>query len=494
MEVAREWRQGILYPRWAALAHYGYGEPRFIFYPPASWVIGAALGTLLPWKVVPGIYVWLALTLSGCSMFVLARRWFNRADAAFAAIAYVTNPYYIVMVYWRSAYAELLAGAVLPLFLLCIAEIDKDRRKLIPLSLLIAAAALTNIPAFVMVGYSSVLLALILAIERRSPGILLRVALAGMLGAALAAFYLLPAYCEQKWVNLAQVLSPGVRPEDNFLFTTIADPDHNLFNRLVSVVGMAELVMLALAALFAWRRRENRHLWGILAIWSFAAAFLMFAVSSLFWLKLPLLRFMQLPWRWLLCVDVALAIFVTMSSRRWLVRSSVFLFVLAVFVWTCAHILPPWWSDYRDFADMSAAQMSGAGYEGTDEYAPAGADPYNIDQHAAEVASDSGAPFNLNVQNWAPELKRFTVRENQADKLVLRLFNYPAWEVEVNGYRVKAEARNRTGQMIVPIAAGDAQVRVRFVRTWDRTVGGLVSLVTGLGLAFWHMRRRAHQI
>src|SRR5262249_1589247 len=65
MEVQGQWKEGTLYPRWAALAHWGYGEARFLFYPPASWLLGAALGTLLPWRVVPGVYCWLALCLAG---------------------------------------------------------------------------------------------------------------------------------------------------------------------------------------------------------------------------------------------------------------------------------------------------------------------------------------------------------------------------------------------------------------------------------------------
>ena len=48
IEVVDQWKQGVFYPHWAAMAHYGYGEARFIFYPPFSWMLGAALGEVLP--------------------------------------------------------------------------------------------------------------------------------------------------------------------------------------------------------------------------------------------------------------------------------------------------------------------------------------------------------------------------------------------------------------------------------------------------------------
>jgi hypothetical protein len=44
IEVLGQWREGIVYPHWSALAHFGFGEARYIFYPPASWALGAVLG------------------------------------------------------------------------------------------------------------------------------------------------------------------------------------------------------------------------------------------------------------------------------------------------------------------------------------------------------------------------------------------------------------------------------------------------------------------
>ena len=77
-----------------------------------------------------------------------------------------------------------------------------------------------------------------------------------------------------------------------------------------------------------------------------------------------------------------------------------------------------------------------------------------------------------------------------ADRVALRLFPYPAWKVLVNGQAVETSARAGTGQMLVPVAAGMNRVEITFVRTWDRTAGGWISVAAGLWLLGWRFASR----
>jgi len=491
MEVAHQWQHGVVYPHWAATAQYGYGEPRFIFYPPASWMLGAILGTLLPWVAVPAAYVWIALTLSGSSMFVLAQRWFSRRDAMFAAAFYTANPYFILLVYWRSAYAELLAGALVPLLLMYVLRASEPGRSVIlPLGLVVAAAWLTNAPAAVMLCYSLALLSIVVAITQRSTQVFILSIAATLLGAALAAFFLIPAAYEQKWVNIGQVLAPGLRPQDNFLFTAIADSDHNRFNLLISLVATVEIAAVAFAALRSrgWRNPTPR-LWWAAVVWAGVAALLMFPFTGFLWRYLPELRFLQLPWRWLLCLSLALAVLVTAAWRRWWMRGLLCAGLLGTLIFLWHNLQPPWWERSEDIAKMMTAQRS-AGYEGTDEYTPAFADVYDTRLDAPLVTAEDGAAVQARVLRWDVESKFLVVENVRPTRLLLRLFNYPAWKVTVNRKVVDAETQDNTGEMIIPVPSGTNQVRVTFTRTPDRTAGEIVSAATAAVLGGFLLRRR----
>ncbi len=481
MEAVNHWHQGIWWPSWAALAHYGYGEPRFVFYPPLSWMLGGLLGELLPWKIVPATYIWICLTSSGLSMFLVARKWFDRPGAIFVAVLYLANPYYMVVIFWRSAFAEFLAGAMLPLLLLLVLRLrENPEAAVIPLALLVAVAWLTNIPASVMLNYSLMLLIIVLAVKARSWRLLGYGVLAVFLGAALAAFYLAPAAYEQKWIDVGQVFSLGVRPWENFLFTKINDPDHNKFNLLVSLVATAEIILVATAGFVSLqKKKEPKMLWLILVIWAAAVSLLMFSFTLPAWKYFPRLIFVQLPWRWLLCLNVPLAILVTNAFRKWYLRALIFLGLIGIVMFVSHYVQPPWWDHAEDVSAILADQHNGTGHEGTDEYVPVDADAYEIDR-SAPLVSASKSDVEIHIQKWDSESRLFTEQSREGETLTLRLFNYPAWKVKLNGRQVSTQTRDVTGQMIIPIPSGMNAVQLIFVRTPDRNVGVAISLIAVL--------------
>jgi hypothetical protein len=518
LDAAGQWKEGIVYPRWTEWADYGFGEPRFIFYPPFSWMLGASLGSVLPWNHVPIFFIVLAQTFAGLSAFALARRMLPRRAALFCVAFYAANPYALLIVYMRSDFAELLANAFFPLLFLLVLQIcelverpaSKAPQKLARLTIVwfavvFAAIWLSNAPAGVIASYSSFAVFGFAAFTRKSWQPLVR-GMAGLaLGFGLAGFYILPAAYEQRWVNIGQALSAGLLPTENFLYTVINDPEHTLFNWIASTIAILLMVLTGLAALRARRKEQNsessveRRVWLVLLLLAGLATLLMLRFTSPLWAVLPKLRFVQFPWRWMSLLAVVFAVFVgsAMGRRRWGWAWAVITF--ALIGGTAVVLVQRGWWDTQDIPALRAAIANGEGYDGTDEYDPAGDDHTNLptkSPKAIVMDTDSIPGPNsipkIRVERWSPEDKEVAVSSREPFFLGLRLLNYPAWRAEVNGSAVTPRSGDDYNQMIVPVPTGESHVSVRFVRTLDRTLGGglsLLSALVALGLLVTGIRR-----
>jgi len=504
LDVAGQWRAGVLYPRWAALANWGFGEPRFIFYPPASWMLGAALSFVLPWAMVPGAFIWLALTIAGVTMFRLAREWLPTRDAMAAGVLFALNPYHLVMVYWRSDFAELLTSSLIPLAVLfAMRTATEPRRAFVPLALVTAGAWLCNAPAAVVVTYMIALILVIVAARERSAKPLICGGGALALGLALAAFYIVPAALEQPWVNIAETLSQGLKFPENFLFTRTADAEHTRFNFIVSWIAVEVIVVTFLAMIAAGRwRRGNPRRWRVLAALVAVSTILMLPVTSPLWAHLPELRYVQFPWRCLLVLDVpfALCLAAAMGRLSGASRHAAWAVALAGLAITGFLLTRSNWWDSGGAADFYEEHFStGAGYFGVDEYGPRGSDHYDLDQNAPLVGlrrgEDTAAETGTRpqVRAWGPARKEFAINSPEPVTAALRLLNYPAWRVEVNGKPVLALSNEHTGEMLVTLPAGTSRVRVAFAATPDRRWGNVITSVAAvilLGLVAFRRRGR----
>jgi hypothetical protein len=231
-------------------------------------------------------------------------------------------------------------------------------------------------------------------------------------------------------------------------------------------------------------------MWKTLLAWAITCTVLMFPVTALLWKYLPKLQFMQFPWRWLLCLSMVSSIFVAAAVRRWTLRAAICLTAILVIATAWHRIQPPWWDNVGDLREMQDNMTDGEGYEGTDEYTPTGADPAAIEKDTRKVRIEGTAHAAIRVIRWNAESRQFTAEMSAPDRLAVTLFPYPAWKVEVNGHLVETLQRQATGQMLVPVTAGENQVQISFARTWDRTLGGAMSLVTAGLLLFAKWRRR----
>jgi hypothetical protein len=538
LDAQQSWREGIIYPHWSPSANFGAGEPRFIFYPPLSWMLGAALGFVLPWKFVPIAITYLFLVGTGLATRALARQMLSEGPATLAGCAALFSGYALFTAYERSDFGELAGGFWIPLLLLLVLRDRKPnapgwRRAFdgsaAPLALVVAGAWLSNAPLGVMASYLLTACALAVAVLRRAGAPLIRAAVAAALGLGLAALYIAPATFEQRWVDIRQAVDdPGYQVENSWFFAHHADPAlelHDLELLKVSAIGATMLAVAVSGILICWARHQFRgktRWWIPMALIPFAVLFLQFPISDPLWKVVPEWRFLQFPWRWLVVAEAPMAIFFASAiwrpRRAW--RIAVIAVCSAVFLAATGAAAFSFFQgcDEEDAVPgMLSVYHAETGFEGTDEYTPAGADnslmaiklpaaclnplpTISLGQGSAgsDLAwtPDQGSceetfPASTERGKAAAEHLRVDANVPYDGYLIVRLRRYPAWQVLVNGKPPQQLPERADGLLAVPVPKGQDRVTVDWTTTEDAWMGRWISvlaLALLIGVA-WTERR-----
>jgi hypothetical protein len=422
LDCVNAWKHGIPYPHWTPSPNYGAGEPRFVFYPPLTWMLGGLLGLISGWTFAPIAMTFLTLAGTGLATRALALQALDDLAATLAGCVAMFSGFTLFTGYERSAFPEFAGGVWLPLLLLFALRDPNPTGSLsrraplasrifdgstAPLAVMLACAWLSNLPLAVIATYLLAGVALLAAAVRRTWAPVLRAAVATPLGLGLAALYWFPAAIERNWVDIRQATQdPGYDFENNWLFVHNANPTlalHDAINHQASWIAISMIAIALVALAICWRRGtlptpHNSHRWWIpLAAIPVVVLFLSFPLSRPLWYLLPEMRFLQYPWRLLEAVEAPMAIFVVAaiwpSSRRaqnvsrgqivhraqnvrpariavlsacgvWFIASTVFAGTYFFQVCYPEDTVASTLADYRD----------GAGFEGMYEYEPPDAD------------------------------------------------------------------------------------------------------------------------
>jgi hypothetical protein len=565
LDCLNAWRHGIPYPHWAPSPNYGAGEPRFVYYPPLTWMLGAALGAVLPWNLAPIALTFLILAATGLATRALALEALDDWPATLAGCVSIFSGFTLFTAYERCAFPEFAGGFWLPLIILFVLRdrgrvphvrgphgqvlvrgVDVPRiwghgsgpeltssppqslfhrafsGSTVPLALALAGAWLSNLPLGVIAGYLLAGVALTWAIVNKSWAPLLRAAVATVLGLGLAAIYWVPAAFERHWVDIRQATDdPGYNFENNWLFSRHANPLlalHDVILRQVSWIAVSMIAVALVSVLVCYFRGSLPRPEKIpLAAIPIVVLFLLFPISRFVWHTLPQMPFLQYPWRWLEAVEAPMAIFfvaaIWPSSRnaRHARRGRILAFAACVVIFLAATVYAGTTFFQACYPEDTVASTlvdyrAGTGFEGMYEYEPPHGDDSQIatglpdaclvsdrwavlgkpdpddpdanpiwtpDQGTCQATFkwDDGARAN-------PEHRTLLATMPHSGILVLRLLNFPAWKVRVNGRIDSTWPHREDGLMTVVVPQGPVLLTIDWTTKPDSFAGRLLTVLS----------------
>ncbi|HET7376912.1 MAG TPA: 6-pyruvoyl-tetrahydropterin synthase-related protein, partial [Anaerolineae bacterium] len=309
-------QDGLLYPRWFPDLAYGYGFPFFNYREPLGYY-AIELLHLIGLSFTLGLNLILAgsVIFSGLAMLWWVSDIFDLTAGFAAGVIYMAAPYLLIGPIDRANLPEVIALALLPLILFFFRRLIAFGGKKYLAAAVVSYSALLlthNISSLIftpmLLAYSFwlVIYSWPVAASRSRQNALRDLLLAAGLALALTAFFWLPALVEGNYVQL--YLTHTTRNNDyHFNFLSLAElfggpgsADPNLLNPpLRFMLGWPQIAGAALGLLALRRKpaRDQRAHISAALIAALAFIFMTLSVSLPIWDHLPLIRFVQFPWR-----------------------------------------------------------------------------------------------------------------------------------------------------------------------------------------------------
>jgi len=499
--------------RWVNHLGFGYGYPLFIFYPPLIYYIGSLfylMGASLILSVK--LIIFISFVGSMASMYFLLNKFYSKNISAICSSFYVLTSYRALDVYVRGALSEAFSFVFLPIILLNIYNIfDKKSKNLIKsfvfLSLAFAGLILTH--TLTALGFLLIILVwvFVLYIQTRSiRKIVITVASLG-LGGGLSAFSSIPSVIEKKFTLV-----------DGILLTELADyrihfvyirqlwdsawgyggslPELN--DGMSFEVGKVLLIGIIVSlGIITFNVIKNKKIVfnQLLPLFILLPLFMTLKYSKPIWLALQPIAYLQFPWRFLTFVTLfAPFVFAFLSNQISKKNKKYsYLFLAIVYVITIFELFgrfsPESFKQFSDSDYLTKQRLDWATSRSSFEYIPKGVatkvskdfttipDINEIDLPRSQFEILEGEGIIENIE-FKPGNQKYRTVFSTNGKVQFNTFDFPGWEVKINGQKTKVDNTNRLKLITVMIPQGESIIELNFSRTPIRLISEIISLVS----------------
>lgn len=493
--------------RWVPDAGYRYGYPQFNYYPPSVYYVGAVMHRMgIQYIDTVKILFVVGYIASALAMFVLVDSIAGKWSGFVASVAYTYVPYKAVEVYVRGAMSEFWALTFFPLILWSIYLLIKTEKKkyFIWFSIFLGLLLTThNLMSLIFAPVAIIWAIYWLVVEKKIKTMWLRIGLSGLLGVGLAAFFTLPVLFEKEFVHVESMLSGYfdyrahfVNLYDLFLSREWGYGSSGFPNELLNLsTGLAQWIIGLVAIFFGFKSFKNNPKTSILVfLLSGLAIFSLFMIhmkSSFIWTLLPVLWWLQFPWRFLsVCIFLlsllaGLAIYLS-GKYKYILGTA---FIIAAVILNIQFFVPKDWLYITDNDKFSGVSWQKQMTISIFDYLPMSATlpPINEAPKVPEIMD--GKAEILDYQKGS-DFQYGTIKVLEDASIRLPLFDFPGMQVKIDG-KVITHYNNDCrgtdfcyGLISFKLPKGEYKIEAELTDTPIRKIGNFTTVIS-LGVLTW---------
>lgn len=502
--------------RWVPDMGYQYGYPQFLYYPPSVYYLGALIH-LFGVQIIDSVKILFILgyILSTLSMFIFLKAFFDGESkekrfvsttlpAVFGVMLYTYIPYKALEVYVRGALNEFWSLVFFPLIFWAIYQlISKQKLKyVIFLSLSIAALMLTHNLMTLIFAPLAIFWCLSLLILKKTGKVIPKIFLGGLLGVGLAAFFTLPVIFESQYAHLDTLIGGYFDYRQHFvslnrLFISNQfgygssgfGQDNNLTLSTGQIQWVVALIGLILSFMFIKRAKNIAILVIIFSTLELGVLFLIHQKSSFIWEKVPIMVYLQFPWRFLtdsiflLSFLGAGTIFFISQINKSFARIFAILILIGIFLLHAQFFRPKEWFGISDKDKFSGPFWEKELTISIFDYLPiyAKLPPNKIAPDKPEVL-EGKVQFISYKKGSNYQIGEVEVREDSVVRLPL--FDFPGMEVLVDNKKITHRNDDCRGEeyclglITFALPAGKHLIKAQLMDTQIRSIGNIITLTS----------------
>lgn len=493
--------------RWVPDMGYGYGYPLFNYYPPLPFYFGELVHAI-GFSIIDSTKVMFiaGFLISAILMFLFTRKLWGDWGGLLSSVLYLFAPYHSVDVYVRGAMNEHWALAFLPGVCWAVYEIiDGNGRKYIKVMALMFGLLLLshNLMAFIFTPVIGIFALLLIWLKKKNlKEMIINLLIGGLWGIGLAAFFTLPVIFEKKVVHvetmlmgyfnyLAHYVSIG-----KLLFTRFWGYGSSGWLQETGMpfqVGLPQwplAVIVFLLALFFWSRKKIGKEIFIISLYFFlvfwGTLFMVHSRSIFFWDNLPMVEYLQFPWRFLTLVIFSISvlgggIIFLLKNKRAQTICSILLIMVAIWMNVPFFKVEKTFPMTDETKLFSAKGWNKLQTDAIFDYLPktAKAPPAGPAPKSPEVKEGDARISDIKKgTNWY----NFNISVNKDAKVEIPLYDFPTWKVLVDKKETEITHDNFLGLVTIKVPRGTHFVELKLENTPIRTIGNYISLFSWLFL------------